>query len=304
MPAPVLRGERGSQRRHLARNTASFGYDAAGHRTTAKDPAGNTTTSTYDPAGNLTSVTDAASNKTTYGYDKNNRLTNTVSPRGNVPGATAATYTTTYGYDAVHRVTSATDPLGGKVSYGHTTIATNARGTTATVTYDPRGLATATTYSDATAPTSRSHDKTGRQASVTDATGTRTMGYDPAGPRRTRNCGRLSVALDQLLSGKNPPSVSSEDHPLYREEVQALAQNGTPFVQKGGLSGLVNDMVQWGPGARAIVGGFPSDAKAKAGAEGHYFNVINGNGVIVFLDSQTGKASPEGWGKYFIMRTH
>ncbi|MEV7188241.1 RHS repeat-associated core domain-containing protein [Kitasatospora sp. NPDC093102] len=120
----------------------------------------------------------------------------------------------------------------------------------------------------------------------------------------TRNCGPVSVATDQLLAGRNPSPVPAADNPLFRPELQALAGSSQPFVQKGGLSGIVSDMQGWGNGSRAIVMGQPSAADMAKGVEAHYFNVINDNGAVVFLDAQTGRAVPEGYRYYFIMRTH
>ncbi|MEU1290608.1 toxin glutamine deamidase domain-containing protein, partial [Kitasatospora sp. NPDC005856] len=119
-----------------------------------------------------------------------------------------------------------------------------------------------------------------------------------------KNCGPVSVATDQLLAGKNPPPAAPADTPLYRLQLQALAGSKQPFVQKGGLSGIVSDMQGWGNGSRAIVMVEPTAAASQRGTQGHYFNVINDNGVVVFLDAQTSRAAPEGWRYYYIMRTN
>ncbi|MFD0404685.1 DUF6531 domain-containing protein [Kitasatospora sp. NPDC127116] len=120
----------------------------------------------------------------------------------------------------------------------------------------------------------------------------------------TMNCGLVSLATDQLLAGKNPPPAPAADNPLLPHELQALANSSQPFVQKGGLSGVVSDMLSWGNGSRAIVMGQPASAAQRRGTLGHFFNVINDNGVIVFLDAQSGRAAPEGWRYYYIMRTN
>ncbi|CAN3977412.1 hypothetical protein KPATCC21470_0035 [Kitasatospora purpeofusca] len=49
--------------------------------------------------------------------------------------------------------------------------------------------------------------------------------------------------------------------------------------------------------------GQPSPEKQRQNVPGHFFNVINDNGVIVFIDGQTGKAKPDGWDQYYLMRT-
>lgn len=83
-------------------------------------------------------------------------------------------------------------------------------------------------------------------------------------------------------------------------EVAALT--GRPFVVKGGLDPIVRDVLSWGPGARGIVGGFPR----QSGRIGHYFNVVNLDGKVVFLDFQQGKANPADprWKIYYLMRTN
>ncbi|MGV9264215.1 RHS repeat-associated core domain-containing protein [Kitasatospora sp. NPDC003701] len=120
----------------------------------------------------------------------------------------------------------------------------------------------------------------------------------------THNCGPVSLATDQLLAGKNPPPASAADNTLLPDQFLALAGSSQPFVQKGGLSGIVSDMQSWGNGARGIVMGQPSAAQAARGQIGHFFNVINDNGAVVFLDAQTGRAAPEGWRYYYILRTN
>ncbi len=177
--------------------TTTFGYDAAGNRTTVKDPLGNTTTTAYDALNRPTSVTDPLGRKTSTGYDAAGRVTTVTDPTGAVTTnawntvndrtsrTDANNHVTTYTYDALHRPTSVTDPLGNKVTYGydpegHATTFTNARGLTTTNSYDPRGLPTGTTYSDTTPAISRTYDNAGRTKTITDATGTRTLTYDNA----------------------------------------------------------------------------------------------------------------------------
>lgn len=112
------------------------------------------------------------------------------------------------------------------------------------------------------------------------------------------NCGLCAVAGDDLLAGKNPNGVPGADHPMTRDQVSALT--GRPFVAKGGLDGLVKDVLSWGPGARGIVGAWPRKGV------GHYFNVINVDGRVVFMDFQQGRAKPANprYRHYFLMRTN
>lgn len=85
---------------------------------------------------------------------------------------------------------------------------------------------------------------------------------------------------------------------MIRGEVSELT--GRPFVQKGGLNPLVQDVLNWGPGARGMVGAWPNKGI------GHYFNVANIDGKVVFLDFQQGRANPANprWKNYYLMRTN
>ncbi|MFJ3539051.1 FG-GAP-like repeat-containing protein [Streptomyces sp. NPDC090109] len=114
----------------------------------------------------------------------------------------------------------------------------------------------------------------------------------------TRNCGLCATAGDDLLGGRNPNGVPGADHPMTLAELSALT--GRSFVKKGGLNPIVADLLSWGPGARGIVAAFP-----RSGV-GHYFNVANINGKVVFLDFQTGKANPAAprYRDYYLMRTN
>jgi RHS repeat-associated protein len=114
----------------------------------------------------------------------------------------------------------------------------------------------------------------------------------------THNCGVCADAADSTIGG-NPKSADPAPRPMTSEEMERYVGNGNTFVRKGGLSGVVNDVKNWGPGSRGIVGAWPTKGV------GHYFNVINVDGKVVFIDAQTGKANPvRNYTKYYIMRTH
>lgn len=93
----------------LATRTTIYAHSTSAHPgdlTAVTNPNGNTTTFSYDSYGDLTTVTappspeNASGDRTTYTYNTDTGWrTSMVSPRGNLPGATAAAYTTTYGYD-------------------------------------------------------------------------------------------------------------------------------------------------------------------------------------------------------------
>ncbi|MFJ4796331.1 DUF6531 domain-containing protein [Kitasatospora purpeofusca] len=119
------------------------------------------------------------------------------------------------------------------------------------------------------------------------------------------NCGPVAVATDQLLGGKNPAPIDSASNVLNTQKIQELYGGVNGFERKSGLSGVANDVESWGNGARGIIVGVPSDAAVRQrGERGHAFNVINDNGVIVFIDAQQGKAKPEGYHHYELLRTN
>ncbi|MFV5997723.1 DNRLRE domain-containing protein [Streptomyces sp. NPDC056231] len=112
-----------------------------------------------------------------------------------------------------------------------------------------------------------------------------------------RQCGPCAMAADAALGGSKAISVPGGPAPMYREEIEAAM--GGKFRQRSGLTGVVGDLKRWGPGSRAIVGGWPG-----GGGVGHYFNVINRDGMIVFIDAQKGQAYHLGrWKDWYVMRT-
>jgi len=121
---------------------SSYGYNAAGHRTTVTDALNHTTTTAYDPMGRVLSLTDANNNQTTYAYDK----------VGNLTGVTdALNHTTTTAYDAMNRPTTVTDARSGVTTTG----------------YDLAGRVASITDS-VTNKTSYTRDADGRQTATTD----------------------------------------------------------------------------------------------------------------------------------------
>ncbi|MFJ8444438.1 DUF6531 domain-containing protein [Kitasatospora griseola] len=182
--------------------TTTFGYDTAGNRTTVKDPLGNTTTTAYDALNRPSAVTDPLGRKTSTVYDAVGRISTVTDPTGAVTTngfntvndrtsrTDANNHTTTFTYDPLHRPATTTDALGHTTTYGydpegHNTTVTDGRGLTTTNSYDPRGLPTGSTYSDSTTPIAKVYDDAGRLATVTDATGTRTLTYDNTDQLRT-----------------------------------------------------------------------------------------------------------------------
>ncbi|MGW2256173.1 DUF6531 domain-containing protein [Kitasatospora sp. NPDC001660] len=178
--------------------TWTTAYDEAGHPLSVTDPLGNKQSATYDAAGNPLTSTDAAGKTTNYTYDTLNRVVTVTAPDGgvttnaydNTTGLLTArtdgnTHTTGYGYDTAGRITSVTDPLGRTISFGYDadgnrTKVTNARGQTIASTVNPADQITAVAYSDGTPGATYAYDSAGHITGVTDATGSRTLGYDQA----------------------------------------------------------------------------------------------------------------------------
>ncbi|WP_326807173.1 DUF6531 domain-containing protein [Streptomyces sp. NBC_01775] len=112
----------------------------------------------------------------------------------------------------------------------------------------------------------------------------------------TMNCGPVSSAVDSTMQG-SPASALGADRPMTMPEMtEALGGN---FQKQNGLSGVVEHMQRAGEGARGIVGAWPEKGI------GHYFNVMNDRGSVVFLDGQIGHAHHvANWEHYWIMRTN
>ncbi|WP_259462223.1 MULTISPECIES: toxin glutamine deamidase domain-containing protein [Stenotrophomonas] len=102
---------------------------------------------------------------------------------------------------------------------------------------------------------------------------------------RTHNCVNCSIATDSTLAG-NPASALPINHtngvPLSVLEKQYGSKFG-PITQP---DDIVQQMLRSGTGSRGIIYG-----SYGPGQTGHVFNVVNQNGVIRFLDGQTGKAA-------------
>ncbi|MGH2914361.1 MAG: RHS repeat-associated core domain-containing protein, partial [Solirubrobacteraceae bacterium] len=112
------------------------------------------------------------------------RLYGTVSPRGNVTGATPSSFTTSYAYDALGQRTSQSDPNGDTTTYaydraGNQTGQTDAAKNTTSYAYNADDQLTQITQPDATT-IKYGYDGDGHRASQTNGDGkTTTYAYDP-----------------------------------------------------------------------------------------------------------------------------
>lgn len=95
------------------------------------------------------------------------------------------------------------------------------------------------------------------------------------------NCVNCAIATDAMLAGR--PASALHGGP-YR--IAVLEQIfGAKFKVIGDLAEVANVLLAAGCGSRAIVYG------SRSGGVGHVFNAVNQNGVVRFLDGQTGKAA-------------
>ena len=139
------------------------------------DPLGNATSFGYDAAGRRTSITDALDGIVTFGYDSASQLVSVTDALGS---------TRAYDYDALGNPVSVTDPLGRETAYDDDDASrpvgrTDARGTSTTYAYDAAGRMTG--VSAAGNSVTHTYDAAGKRTEMTDPTGTTTFDYDAAG---------------------------------------------------------------------------------------------------------------------------
>ena len=124
--------------------------------------------------------------------------------------------------------------------------------------------------------------------SVTSPTRARPGGATPGGPPgggggvnptgTTTNCAQCAIALDATLAGR-PASALPKAETWPWEVAQEYGRN---FVMTTGPADIRAIAQGWGPGGRGII----FAERAAGDANGHFFNVVNQNGVILFLEGQ------------------
>jgi RHS repeat-associated protein len=226
-------------------HTQSWAFDGSNNMLSATDGNGSKTAFTYNAMEEVTSITTPSGAETTYSYDAAGDLVSSVDPRGNLPGATAASFTATYAYAPAGLLASQANPAGDKVSYtynalgfpatitnpaGHvTTYAYNGQhqltsvtdpdGGVTTYAYDPAGNLTSRTDPDGHAWT-YAYDTQGRLTKATDPLGKSvTYGYDGDGNQVTATDARGRVTTTAYDADNRPAEISYDD--------------GTPSVSYG-----------------------------------------------------------------------
>lgn len=151
-------------------------YDALGRRIAEIDQNTNTTWFGYDALSRLVAVTNALDKVTSYAYDEQGSLVAQTDANG---------HTTRFEYDSVGRRTKRTLPLGQFETYhydlvGNLTSKVDFNGHTTTYAYDPvnRLLSKTPDQFFSAPPVTFTYTPTGQRATMTDAAGSTTYGYD------------------------------------------------------------------------------------------------------------------------------
>ena len=232
-------------------NTTTTVTDIAGRSISVTDAAGNVTTTAYcsccdQPA----TVTDALGNTTHYRYDVRGRK---VAEWGTATQPACFGYDeadnmvslTTYRNPAADITTDPVDMQGDVTTwiydpatglelcktyadnssvvktydaFNRLETETTARGKVKTHSYESaRGLLLSTTYSDSTTPRSYAYNHLGQLTQVTDAAGTRTLGYNTYGEQET----------DSLLAGGKTHLITETREALGRSTGYTYAKDGS-----------------------------------------------------------------------------
>jgi hypothetical protein len=108
-----------------------------------------------------------------------------------------------------------------------------------------------------------------------------------------QNCVNCAATVDNMLAtGRQASALPSGPKPI--------TDLGTNWVSMGSREEVGATIQKAGNGARGIV----YAGTGEPGKPGHVFNVVNQNGVVRFLDGQTGKAVAwfKGWTDIRLLR--
>lgn len=169
----------------------TFGYDAAGRRSTVTHPDSAVTTTTYWPDGQVKKVAGARSYPQEYTYDRQGRLTSLETWRNHAADTGAAL--TTWNYDPQRgwllnkRYADDKGPDYAYSDAGRLETRKWAREVAGsrlktTYAYSDTGELESIDYADGTPDVGFTYDRLGRRATVTDAAGTLTYGYSGQTP--------------------------------------------------------------------------------------------------------------------------
>jgi hypothetical protein len=114
-----------------------------------------------------------------------------------------------------------------------------------------------------------------------------------------QNCGECSRAVAEAFAGT--PRVACGEGYAQGEHRPAMEEwAGAPMGQVGGPAEVAARLQAMGPGAHAII-----DIKWQGGG-GHFFNMVNLNGTIYYVDGQSNSVSstPPVWLGNPLRSTH
>ncbi|HYC71645.1 MAG TPA: RHS repeat-associated core domain-containing protein, partial [Opitutaceae bacterium] len=174
---------------------ATYAYDSAGRVFSVKDALNKYSYTTYTSRGEVHRQWGDTTYPVEYGYDNWGRRTTMSTYRGGSgwaastwPGSPGTADTTTWAFHTpTGLLSSKTDAANKAITYTYTqarqmATRTWARGVSTTYGYSgTTGELTSVDYSDTTADLTYTYNRLGKNATVTDATGTRTFTYNLAG---------------------------------------------------------------------------------------------------------------------------
>ncbi len=113
-----------------------------------------------------------------------------------------------------------------------------------------------------------------------------------------KNCGIVACEVDSVLAGNLPSAVPGEDNALNRPQMEE--RTGRTWEYVGTFGSVIQRMQSAGSGSRAIVGAWFENENRM----GHYFNVFNEDGRVVFVDGQAADqvSGVSKWRRYYLMR--